>query len=96
MQDLLQPEPDSRPRSQPLLQRRLAGLLMVLGAVGLVIGYTAHAVVVLAPPEHLPSFLDAMRKYSELIFRATFTFHVTALAALVHWFSRKLFKHNSA
>ncbi|PNW76527.1 hypothetical protein CHLRE_11g467667v5 [Chlamydomonas reinhardtii] len=77
-------------------QRTSCRVLMLLGALVLVLCYTTHAAVVLTRPERLPPFLHAFRQSSDLIFRALFAFHVTALATLMHWFSRKLFKHNSA
>ncbi|KAG2488342.1 hypothetical protein HYH03_013032 [Edaphochlamys debaryana] len=93
LQTLLAPP---QPKSKPGLRSRLLGLLLLGAAVALVSLHTAHAAALLIPGPLQPALLRPLAEYSERIFTLSFVFHGTAVAAFLHWFSRKLFKHNSS
>ncbi|GIL60141.1 hypothetical protein Vafri_14777 [Volvox africanus] len=87
--------PEDAKAGKRSLANKLKGLLMFIAALTLVMMHFAHAAATLLPPSSLPPFLRAIRKHSQLLFHIEFTFHGTAIAAFLHWFSLKLFKHNS-
>lgn len=78
------------------ITRRAAGLLLCFLAACLLLLTLAYAVAVFMPHGRLPSVLAHLRARSDLMFRVSFAFHATAIGVLLHWFSLKLFRHNSS
>ncbi|GLI70753.1 hypothetical protein VaNZ11_015780 [Volvox africanus] len=87
--------PENAKAGKRSLTSKLKGLLMLIAALTLVMMHVAHAAATWLPPSSLPPFLLAIRKHSQLLFHIEFTLHGTAIAAFLHWFSLKIFKHNS-
>ncbi|GLC51756.1 hypothetical protein PLESTB_000544500 [Pleodorina starrii] len=94
LQSLIAPDTTAKhPKSRAIT---LKGLLLLAAAVTLVALHIAHAAALWLPPSLLPPLLKSMREHSQLLFQVAFTFHGTAIAVFLHWFSLKLFKHNSS
>ncbi|GIL82403.1 hypothetical protein Vretimale_11853 [Volvox reticuliferus] len=94
LQQLIAPE-DAK-GGERSLTKKLKGLSMLILALTLLMMHVAHAAALWLPPSALPPFLLLIRKHSQLLFHTAFIFHGTAIAVFLHWFSLKLFKHNSS